>query len=133
VRNRDHGNIFGKYFKFARTVPVLAPMHRIAPHYCIVALECLISCLGARTKRVITWQRDGQLITRRGSSSSPTHDNVSCVQVLRLNVRKPLNETFHGRILTSFNNQEKFSVIREPLFKGKFPAERAGNAIRYIN
>jgi len=74
VRNRDHGNIFGKYFKFARTVPVLAPMHRIAPHYCIVALECLISCLGARTKRVITWQRDGQLITRRGSSSSPTHE-----------------------------------------------------------
>lgn len=51
-------NIFGEYFKFARTVPVLVPMHRIAPHYCIVALECLISCLGARTKRVITWQRD---------------------------------------------------------------------------
>lgn len=51
-------NIFGEYFKFVRTVPVLVPMHRIAPHYCIVALECLISCLGARTKRVITWQRD---------------------------------------------------------------------------
>lgn len=65
------GNIFGEYFKFARTVLVLVPMHRIAPHYCIVALECLISCLGARTKRVITRQRDGQLITRRDSSSSP--------------------------------------------------------------
>jgi len=50
VRNRDRGNILGEYFKFARTVRVLVPMHRVAPHYCIVALECLISCLGAPDK-----------------------------------------------------------------------------------
>jgi len=50
VRNRDQGNILGEYFKFARTVRVLVPMHRVAPHYCIVALECLISCLRAPDK-----------------------------------------------------------------------------------